>query len=94
MNWDDILDVFSFMAVAARGCVIEPRLYGPLRLVDSMSRWFYLLKKNDLVADDRLEAIVELIDRLKYTCMTDEEAFIGMLDDVVDGLVDLQRSKK
>jgi len=93
MNWGDVLDVFSFMAVSARGCVEEPRMYGPLRLIDSVSRWYQVLKKNGLVADDRMEALVELIEREKYNVMTDEKAFIAMLDAVVSGLVDLQRTK-
>jgi hypothetical protein len=59
-----------------------------------MSRWYHLLKKNNLVTDERLGAVIDEIDRLKYTCMTDEEAFIGMLDDVVKALVDLHRQQE
>ena len=36
MNQKDVLKLFSYMITSARGCVDEPKLYGPFRLVDSI----------------------------------------------------------
>ncbi|NLS44283.1 MAG: hypothetical protein GX969_00860 [Firmicutes bacterium] len=89
MNREEVLKLFSYMITSARGCVGEPKLYGPFRILDSMSRLYYLLKENNLINEEGLAKIIDLIDEKKYSCMTDKEEFISMLDQAVDGMVDI-----
>lgn len=89
MKRDDVLRLFSYMITSARGCVDEPKLYGPFRLVDSMSRWFHLLQENGLIDDKGLAEVINLVDQGKYACMTDEAQFVSMLDHAVSGMVNL-----
>lgn len=76
------LRLFGYMAASARGCVSEPKLYGPFRLVDSVSRIVDVLHTG---AEDEpiFNELRNLIDDHKELVMTDTEAFVGFLDDLV-----------
>lgn len=92
MKRDDIVKLFAYIITSARGCIGEPKIYGPFRLIDSASKLFYFLKENDLIDDKDIESIIKKIDEKKYSCMTDEQEFIKMLDEVIDDLVVLMDS--
>lgn len=89
MNDKEIIKLFSYMVTSARGCVDEPKIYGPFRLIDSMSRLYSILKENNLTGNEEVSKIIEKIDEKKYSCMTDEKEFVTMLDDVIDDFVTL-----
>ncbi|NLS44672.1 MAG: hypothetical protein GX969_02885 [Firmicutes bacterium] len=93
MKRKEVLKLFSYMITSAKNLMNEPQIYGPLRLVDSMSRWFHLLKENNLIDDKGLAEVINLIDEKKYMCMTDEEEFMSMLDDAVNGMVNTMISE-
>ena len=40
MDEQDIIKLFSYIATSARGSIDEPKIYGPLRLVEIMSKLF------------------------------------------------------
>lgn len=89
MNEQDIMKLFSYIATSARGCIDEPKIYGPLRLVEIMSKLFWMLKSNNLIANDKLNRIIDKIDEKKYVCVKDEKEFISLLDGVIDDLFEL-----
>lgn len=89
MNDKEIIKLFIYMVTSARGCVDEPKIYGPFRLIDSMSRLYSILKENNLTGNEEVSKIIEKIDEKKYSCMTDEKEFVTMLDDVIDDFVTL-----
>lgn len=89
MNEQDIIKVFSYIATSARGCIDEPKIYGPFRLIETMSKLFWMLKSNNLIANDKLSRIIDKIDEKKYVCVKDEKKFIGLLDEVIDDLFEL-----
>jgi len=78
----NLLKLFCYMATSARGCVDEPKLYGPFRLVDCLERLISLLEEEGLT-DDFLREEREKIARDKYLLMEDEEGFIKFLDELV-----------
>jgi len=45
MDEKEIIKLFAYMITSARGCVDEPKIYGPFRLVDSISKLYGILKK-------------------------------------------------
>ena len=94
MNESDIVKIFSYIVTSARGCIDEPKIYGPLRLLNTMSKLFYILKDNGEISNKEIEKIVEKIDEIKSNCKTDEEKFIIMIDEVIDNLVELVQSSK
>jgi hypothetical protein len=78
----DLLKLFCYMITSARGCVEEPKLYGPFRLIDSVERIITLLD-NEGLADDFLKRERAKIEENKEILMQDEEGFIKFLDELV-----------
>ena len=76
------LKLFCYMVTSARGCIDEPKLYGPFRLVDCVERLISLLEGKGL-ADDFLKREREKIAQEKYLLMGDEEGFVKFLDELV-----------
>lgn len=94
MNRNEVLKMLTYIVTSARGCVEEPTLYGPFRLVDTASKMYYMLKKNGLLDDDEIAKVIDKIDEKKYSCMTDEQEFISMMDEVIEDLVVVMSSGK
>ena len=78
-------DLLSYMATSARGCIDEPKLYGPLRLIETMERIIKIL--DDEESKEVYEEIKSLIHENKYSVMNDEEEFTELLDKIVKKLV-------
>lgn len=93
MNRNDIIKLLAYILTSARGCIDEPKIYGPFRLADSASKLFYSLKDNGLINDEGINSIIDKIEEKKHTCMSDEQEFINMLDEVIDDLVVVMDAK-
>ena len=78
----DLLKLFCYIITSARGCVKEPKLYGPFRLIDSVERIITLLD-NEGLADDFLKKARAKIEENKYLVMQDEAGFTKFLDELV-----------
>jgi len=78
----ELLKLFCYMITSARGCVEEPKLYGPFRLIDSMERLISLLDTQGL-ADDFLRKEQAKIEENKYLVMQDAKGFTKFLDELV-----------
>ncbi len=76
---EDYLKLYCYLATSARGLVEEPKLYGPLRLVDTIERLINLQEKEGR-ADPFLLSLRDEIAVEKYQVMTSEEDFIAFLD--------------
>ncbi len=79
-----LFDILVFLATSARGCIDEPPLYGPFRLVDALSRLIDVyghvpgLKKDPFLTEIKAE-----IDGKKFLVMSDPEGFKRFLDELV-----------
>lgn len=84
-NGDEYLfDMAVFLATSARGCVEEPPLYGPFRLLDALSRLTELPKYAICLKEDRfLARMKKVIDAKKFLVISDVEGFKALLDEVV-----------
>ena len=81
---DYLLELAAFLATSARGCIDEPPIYGPFRLIDGLSRLIDLPKyATCLKDDDFLRKIKADIEEKKFSVMSDTEEFQSMLDSVV-----------
>lgn len=86
----DFLNLLAFLVTSARGCVDEPKLYGPFRLIDGASRLIGILEEAHM-ADEFLVEIKRKMDEGKYKYLTDamdKFAFIQFLDDLTLDFVD------
>jgi len=82
-NREDIYDLIGYMASSAKELVIDPKMYGPFRLIDAVSRLIELLEKEGS-ADEFMLSLKNYINEEKFSLMTDEEHFIAFLDEVVN----------
>jgi nitroreductase len=84
-----IFELALFLLTAARGCVTEPHMYGPLRLVDAVSRLTDLYSKSDfLKADQFLLQAKQKIDTKKYQVMASSEDFVEFIDGMIAEFAD------
>jgi len=77
MNKEAVEDVLSYLVTSARGCIDEPPLYGPVRLLDAFSK---LVSALDEDLDPFFQQEKSKIDAFKYDAMYDEKAFTDGID--------------
>ena len=90
---ESCLDLLGFMLSSAKNLVIEPKMYGPFRLLDAASRLIDILEEQG-IADDHVTALKNDIDEKKLLVMTDEVAFVSFLNEVVVTLAKLTRDRE
>ncbi|MCL5067811.1 MAG: DUF6092 family protein [Thaumarchaeota archaeon] len=79
-----LFEYSMFLLTAARGCVTEPHMYGPLRLLDAISRLTELYSRTDKIrADQFLLQAKKQIDDNKNTVMASEEEFVAFMDKMI-----------
>ncbi len=88
---DEHFKLLTFLITSARGCVDEPHLYGPLRLVDAASKLIKIMKQEGKTVDE-LDRILAMIEEKKHLVMYDEKEFIKFLDELVAELVKIVKS--
>jgi Family of unknown function (DUF6092) len=73
-----------FLMTSARGCVDEPPIYGPLRLMDAVSRLTEIYSRTDAIElDNFLLRIKKEIDVGKNKAMESNEEFVKLLDEII-----------
>ena len=81
---DYVFNLATYLLTSARGCIEEPLLYGPLRLIESLSRLVILPEFATCIEkDDFLLAAKRKIDDNKYIVMQSEEEFTKFLDNLI-----------
>jgi len=90
---DKHFQLLSFLITSARGCVDEPILYGPLRLVDAASRLIGIME-DEGKSNDEISKLKELIEEKKDLVMYDEEEFIRFLDGLSKELAKIIKSSE
>ena len=79
-----VFNLSTYLLTSARGCIDEPLLYGPLRLIEALSRLATLSQHASCVErDDFLLAAKKKIDDGKYVVMQSEEEFERFLDSMI-----------
>ena len=79
-----LFDIAIFLATSARGCIEEPPLYGPFRLIDALSRLIELPNYVICLKKDRfLAKMKKVIDAKKFLVISDVEGFKAFLDEVI-----------
>jgi len=81
---DYLFELALFLATSAQGCLNEPPLYGPFRLLDALSRLIDLPKYGgELTKDLFLRDLKNFVDSKKFLVMHDVEGFKRAIDEVV-----------
>lgn len=77
--------LLSFLITSARGCIDEPPLYGPLRLLDAASRVINMME-NEGIANETFFKIKNKISQAIEILMSDEVEFIKIVDEITKDL--------
>jgi hypothetical protein len=75
---EPLFDHALYLVASARDCLDEPLIYGPLRLIEGVSRLIEALPDDEFLQEQK-----RLIDREKYEVMGDRERFAAWLDEVL-----------
>jgi len=81
---DVFLELLTYFATSARGAIDEPKLYGPLRLMEAAQRTIYFMDRFELSDDDLNtiadrfidQAIVISADEAQCATFSDEMALL------------------
>lgn len=87
MNQNDYFELLVYMITSAAGLEGEPRIYGPLRMIEASQRLCRLILSEN-PKNQNLKELIELIENGKGKTMSDEKAFYQMLQDAAAKLVD------
>lgn len=82
-----------FLITSARGCLDEPPIYGPLRLLDGASRVINIMEKEGITH----ETILKIKNKIQMAIdiiMTDENEFVKIVDDITKDLGDFIEHQK
>ncbi|MDI6600659.1 MAG: DUF6092 family protein [Thermoanaerobacteraceae bacterium] len=83
----DYKDVLAFMVTSAAGLFREPKVYGPLRLMESVSMFIDYLQYNG-ISDERLKEIKDKIGECTRLTMTDREKFEVRVNEILNLVID------
>jgi hypothetical protein len=82
---DYLLEIAVFLATSAHGCLNEPPLYGPFRLLDALSKLVdFPNYVTGLSPDPFLQEIKAIVDEKKFLVMYDVEGFKKAIDEIVE----------
>jgi hypothetical protein len=74
------MEILTYLATSARGTIDEPRLYGPLRLMEAANRMIHLMEQLGL-SDPDLDTLRHRIVSEAMVISTDEAACIKLTDE-------------
>jgi hypothetical protein len=83
----DFYRLISFLLTSARGCVDEPKMYGPFRLLDASRRLIDVLEARGLADGFLREIRIKMDETEGLIDLKDEKRFIESLDDLILALV-------
>jgi len=85
---DYLLEIAVFLATSAQGCLNEPPLYGPFRLLDALSKLAEFPNYvTGLAPDPFLKGIKAIVDEKKFLVMYNVEGFKKAIDEIVEEFV-------
>ena len=75
---DPFFDHVLYLVASARDCLDEPLIYGPLRLVEGVSRLIEALPDDEFLQEQK-----RVIDGEKWQVMGDRDQFAAWLDELL-----------
>lgn len=81
-----ILDFVGYVLTASRALYKEPQSYGPMRLVDTLTKAVQLLEDAG-VRDESIEGSLAVIRENRWQVTSNPEAFGAALDEAISRLV-------
>lgn len=83
----EVFELLVYMITSAAGLEGEPRIYGPLRMIEASERLCRIMLADEPENRD-LKDLIEIIEQGKFKTTSDEAGFYQMLRDASAKLVD------
>jgi hypothetical protein len=83
---DEHFQLLAFLLTSARGCIDEPPIYGPLRLIDAADKLISMLMEKYRGESKEFQEIRKKIEKARNLVLTNEEEFTRTLDELVRSL--------
>ncbi len=83
---DEHFQLLAFLLTSARGCIDEPPIYGPLRLIDAADKLISMLMEKYRGESKEFQEIRKKIEKARNLVLTNEEEFTKTLDELVRSL--------
>lgn len=80
---DEHFQLLAFLITSARGCVDEPPIYGPLRLIDAAEKTINIIERKQKEMINELEEIRRLIHEARRLVTVNGEEFTKVLDKLI-----------
>ena len=87
MNREAMMELLVYMGTSAAGLKGEPKIYGPLRLIEATQRLAKIMLDEE-PENENLKELIQIIEEDKRKTMTDEDGFYAMLNKATEKLVD------
>ena len=88
MKQENYFELLVYMITSAAGLPGEPRIYGPLRMIEASERLCGLMLEEEPENRD-LQELKSIIETGKQKTTSDEEGFYQMLQDAAAKLTDM-----
>lgn len=86
---EKFLEILAFCTSCAEGLLKETPDYGPLRLIEVEEMLIRFGLENGHIDDPRFTELADYIEQNKNRCVTDPEAFPGIVDHCTQELIDI-----
>ena len=84
-----VYSLAMFLLTSARGCLDEPPIYGPLRLLQALSRLAAVSQYADCIkTDEFLASAMQKIDKNQHRALQSEGEFATFLDSLIKEFTD------
>jgi len=85
-TYEQIFEVICYTIISARGLVEEPKLYGPLRMIDISGRLLDILSCKDMEFP-LLPVFKKKIENTKNSLIEGEASFVSNLDSLATNVI-------
>lgn len=85
--------LLAYIISSSIGCLKEPKIYGPLRLIDTTEKLIKLFIEQGYIKGEKYIELADIINEGKYSCMDDELEFEQMLNKASKKLLEIMDKK-
>lgn len=86
--YEQLIELICYSIVSARNLLQEPKIYGPLRMVEVANKLIEILSPEDLKRS-YLSALRERIEAVKESVVEGEDSFASNLDSLVSDVLSI-----
>ncbi|GAB4118179.1 MAG: hypothetical protein Kow00103_15310 [Candidatus Caldatribacteriota bacterium] len=80
-------ELIYFIIISSRNLVKEPKLYGPLRMLEITKKILNLLNRKNIVSPFKINEFIKHIEITQNSIIEGEDSFVSNLDNLVEKVI-------